>query len=335
MSRVRPVALVLAVLFAVSPLFSRQTGQTRAPAPAATDPAMALFRSGSQLYLAQNYKGAISPYQQALELEKQKSTLSPTIFRVLVDNLGMSYGLTGDLKHAQETFEYGVSKDPTYPLFHYNLACTYAERDDLERSLAELRLAYQYKQNMIPGEEFPDPRADDSFQRYLKNRRFLDFLRSVEQPPSGPNDSPQGAQDSSGPLAIRGRLLRAGSAPIVGAQVVLQVFNDERCAKLFELRSDSPQDTEKLSQCSRDLFSVESNANGEFLFAGLQAGWYAVRFLWNIEPKPSTGPSADHIDGFLVLYAAQKDVSGRFDTLSQGPAFHFDAARDYRIDFKY
>lgn len=334
MSTLRPAWFVVTILFAVGPLFARQKGQNPA-APGPVDVVTALVGRGSQLYLAGNYKEAIVPYQQALVLEKQNSTLSSGMFRVLVDNLGVSYGLTGNLKRAQETFEYGITKDPTYPLFHYNLACTFAERDDLDHALGELGLAYQYKQNMLPGEEFPDLRTDDSFQRYLKNRRFLDFLKSVEQPRATSSDSAQDAQASPELPAIRGRLLRAGSVAIAGAQVVLQMFDDERCAKLFEIHSESPQDTEKLSQCSRDLFTTESNANGEFVFAGVQAGWYAVRFLWNIEPKPSSGPSADHIDGFLVLYAAQKDASGRYDTLSQGPAFHFDAAKDYRIDFKY
>ena len=325
-STLRPAAFALPFLFAASLFAAQQKGQPAAVAPANDDPVMTLVGRGSQLYLAEDYKGAIGPYQKALDLEKQKSTLSSTMFRVLVDNLGMAYGMTGDLKHAEETFDYGISRDPTYPLFHYNQACTYAEMDDLDRALAQLGLAYKYKQNMTPGEEFPDPRTDDSFQRYMKNRRFLDFLKAKEQQP---------APNSSVPPAIRGTLLRAGTVPIAGAQVILQVFNDEACAKLFDRRSDSPEDSGKLAKCSRDLFTVYSNEKGEFVFAGVQAGWYAVRFLWNIEPKPSTGPSADHIAGFLVLYAAQKDVSGRYDTLSQGPAFQFDAAQDYRIEFKY
>ena len=331
MSAARSTALALAFLFAVSPLLSRQKDQTQV-APATPPPAMTLVDQGSQLYLAQRYKEAIGPYQQALDLEKKKSALSPATLRVLVDNLGIAYGLTGDLKHAKETFEYGVSRDPHYPLFHYNLACTYAEMDDLDRALTELGLAYQYKQNMSPGEEFPDPRTDDSFQRYLKNRRFLDFLKSVEQPSAGKTDS---LRDSSNPPAIRGTLLRGSGAPIVGAEVTLQVFSDEDCAKLFDAGSDSPEIAAKLRKCSRDLFTEPSNDKGEFAFTGVQAGWYAVRFLWNIEPKPSTGPSADHVSGFSVVYAAQKDVSGRYDTLSQGPVFHFDAAQDYRADFKY
>jgi tetratricopeptide (TPR) repeat protein len=328
-------ALALAILFAVNTVVSQQKGQSPSTAPPADDPVMLLVGRGSQYYVAQNYREAIGPYQKALDLEKQKSRLDPTMFRVLVDNLGMAYGLTGDLNHARETFEYGVSRDPSYPLFHYNLACTFAEMDDLDRALAELGLAYQYKQNMIPGEEFPDPRTDDSFQRYLKNRRFLDFLNSAEQRPAGQGDSSRSTADSLEPPAIRGTLLRAGGVPIADAEVTLQVFRDEACAKLFDLKSSSPEDASKLSKCSRDLFTVQSNEKGEYVFAGVQAGWYAVRFLWNIEPKPSSGPSADHIGGFLVVYAAQKDVSGRYDTLSQGPAFHFDAALDYVANFKY
>jgi len=334
LSALRLALFSTAFLSVSGPLFCQQKSQS-VPAPAAAGPAASLVAQGSKLYLAQKYKEALGPYQKALDLEKQRSTLGPGLFRVLVDNLGVSYGLTGDLKSAQVTFEYGISRDPTYPLFHYNLACTYAERDDLDRALAELGLAYRYKHNMNAGEDFPDPRLDDAFQRYLKNRRFLDFLKSVEPEAAGKTGSSPAAPGSSNPAAIRGTLLHIVSEPIAGAQVTLQVFNDEACAKLFDAKGESQEDSERLSKCSRDLFTVLSNEKGEFVFSGVQPGWYAVRFLWNIEPKPSSGPSADHISGFLVIYAAQPDVSGRYDTLSQGPAFHFDAVRDYSIEFKY
>ena len=323
----RPAAIAFVLLLGAAPLRSQQAGET-----ATANSVTALVGRGNQLYLAENYKGAIGPYQRALDLEKQKATLTPALFRALVDNLGMSYGMTGDLNRAKETFEYGISRDPTYPIFHYNQACTYAEMDDLNSALAELSLAYKYKQNMNAGEEFPDPRIDDSFQRYMKNPRFLDFLASAEKQPAGEGGP---AQTSSTPPAIRGTLVHAGVGPIAGAQVILQVFNDEACAKLFDASKPSADDSARLARCSRDLFTVQSNDSGEFVFAGVQPGWYAVRFLWNIEPKPSKGPSADHIDGFLVLYAAQPDVTGRYDTLSQGPAFHFNGAKDYRTDFSY
>ena len=68
----------------------------------------------------------------------------------LIDNLGMAYGISGDLEKAKETFEYGVSKDPAYPLFHYNLACTYAEMDDATQAGSYLRKAFEYKSNLLP-----------------------------------------------------------------------------------------------------------------------------------------------------------------------------------------
>ena len=41
--------------------------------------------------------------------------MSQNYWRVLVDNLGMAYGITGDLQHAEVTLNYGVSQDPSYP----------------------------------------------------------------------------------------------------------------------------------------------------------------------------------------------------------------------------
>ena len=162
------------------------------------------------------------------------------------------------------------------------------------------------------------------------------FLAGISPPSAGKRASPSAAQKPSLPPAIRGSLVRASGAPIAGAQVILQSLDSEDCARLFNKKGQkSPEDAAKLSKCVHDLFTLESNAKGEFSFAGVQPGWYDVRFLWNIEPKPGKSPSADTIGDFLVLYAGHKDVTGRFDTLSQGDAFLFDAARDYSISFKY
>ncbi len=127
---------------------------------------------GSLLYLGRDYRNAAKSYQRALDLEKQDSQLGPTLWHVLVDNLGMSYGMTGELGRAKEIFEYGLSKDPAYPLFYYNLACTYAEMKELDNALAYLQKAFEYRKNVLPGEKMPDPTTDDSFKRYLKNEKF-------------------------------------------------------------------------------------------------------------------------------------------------------------------
>lgn len=136
----------------------------------------------SRFYMQHNYSAAAERYQKALDLEKQKRTLNQTRFRVMVDNLGMSYGLTGRLSKAKETFQYGITQDPEYPLFYYNLACTYGEMGQMDDALAQLRLAYKYKANMIAGESFPDPLKDDSFRNFVKDPKFVDAVRGMQRP---------------------------------------------------------------------------------------------------------------------------------------------------------
>jgi tetratricopeptide (TPR) repeat protein len=142
--------------------------------------AVEYVKQGSEFYQKNEFKKAIGPYNRALELEKKRSELNPILWHVLVDNLGMSYGITGDLKKAKETFEYGLTKDDKYPLFYYNLACTYAEMDDLEKTLVQLKLAFEFRKNMLPGETMPDPAKDDSFQRFMRNERFLAFISKLK-----------------------------------------------------------------------------------------------------------------------------------------------------------
>jgi len=61
-----------------------------------------LTAEGSRLYMQRDYNGAIGPYSQALELEKVNPKLEKSLWYVMIDNLGMSYGITGDLQKARE-----------------------------------------------------------------------------------------------------------------------------------------------------------------------------------------------------------------------------------------
>lgn len=131
---------------------------------------------GSLAFLAKNYTEAILFYTKALEQEMREPTLERDLWRVVVDNLGYSYYSTEDKHKAKEIFEYGLSKDDKFPMFYYNLACLYAEADDLDNAITKLRLAFKYKNNMIAGERFPNPAADSSFARYLKNEKFRRVL---------------------------------------------------------------------------------------------------------------------------------------------------------------
>jgi len=155
-------------------------GQMRPVQAQASPDSMQLFRMGSALYLQNKYDQAIGPYQKAFDLEKTQPKLDKNLWRVLVDNLGMAYGMTGRLKEAKAIFEQGIQADPSYPMFHYNLACTYAEMNDLDHAMQSLKTAFHYRKNQIPGEEImPDPRQDSSFQRFMKNEAFRKLLNEL------------------------------------------------------------------------------------------------------------------------------------------------------------
>jgi hypothetical protein len=42
-----------------------------------------------------------------------------------------------------------------------------------------LTLAFKRRANTIPGETFPDARIDDSFQKFLLQKEFRQFLNSL------------------------------------------------------------------------------------------------------------------------------------------------------------
>ena len=137
------------------------------------------FKEGSRFFLARQYQDAIGPYNKALEIEKVTPTLEKNLWRVLIDNLGTSYGILLDPDHATEIFEYGISKDPTFPLFYYNLAGAAADKEDMAGAEQNLKLAYQYRKNIIPGDQFPDARVDESFQILMRNDQFRKFVNAL------------------------------------------------------------------------------------------------------------------------------------------------------------
>jgi tetratricopeptide (TPR) repeat protein len=169
------VLLIMALLCGASVCSQAQTASKEKIAKET----MRYVSQGSAAYLRQDYKKAIQLYGKALDLEKTEPTLDKNIWRVVVDNLGMSYGISGDNKKAKEVFQYGLSKDDKYPMFYYNLACAYAELADLDNAITNLKHAFEYKENMIPGERIPNPATDDSFSRYLSSEKFRRALEEI------------------------------------------------------------------------------------------------------------------------------------------------------------
>jgi tetratricopeptide (TPR) repeat protein len=134
---------------------------------------------GHSLFYQQKFKEAVGPYGKARELNASTKQLDQTNERVLTDQLGMAYGISGNLKKAESVFKDAITKDQDFALYHYNLACTYAEMGDLDKTITTLSDAYDRRENLLPGETFPDPRKDDSFQRYLNNPKFQELLKHM------------------------------------------------------------------------------------------------------------------------------------------------------------
>lgn len=101
------------------------------------------------------------------------------MWRVLIDNLSMAYGITGNLNASEAVSRYGIAQEPEYPMFYYVLACTLAEKGDLDATIENLAKAFSLKKNMMPGDKMPDPRKDDSFKRFLKEDKFMKMLKAL------------------------------------------------------------------------------------------------------------------------------------------------------------
>jgi tetratricopeptide (TPR) repeat protein len=139
-----------------------------------------LLEIGNVLYRQNKFAQAISPYSKAYDLETAEPQLDRALWRVLIDHLGLAYRMTGRLKEAKALFEQGIQADPAYPIFHYNLACTYAEMNELDHTMQSLKTAFRHRKNLNPGDpEMPDPRQNVSFQRFMKHETFRNLLNDL------------------------------------------------------------------------------------------------------------------------------------------------------------
>jgi len=137
------------------------------------------FLAGTTSYDAQDYRRAAVHYQKALDLEKEKPVFNQTLTRVLIDQLGMSYGISKQLEKSKEVFEYGISKDPDYPMYYYNIACGYGEQNDKSNALLFLKKAFERKANVIKSEKMPDPLTDDSFRNFVADATFVKAVKEM------------------------------------------------------------------------------------------------------------------------------------------------------------
>ncbi len=130
------------------------------------------------LYKRRMYKPAGPMFEVALAKLSFAPDDNKNIRRVLTDQAGMSYGISGDIAKARAIFNHAVEKDPDYPM--YNLACADAEEKKLSDAQIRLQQAFARKANLLPGEKMPDPTKDDSFVPYRNNKGFWAFLSSLQ-----------------------------------------------------------------------------------------------------------------------------------------------------------
>jgi predicted Zn-dependent protease len=134
---------------------------------------------GQTLFREEKYAEAVGPYEKARALEKNGKSLSSEQHRILIDQLVMAYGISGQLKKAHGLLDQAIPQDPEYPLNYYNLACVFAEEGNKDKMLANLARAFQHKDHVLKGEQMPDPRADSSFQKYVRDDDFSKLIKAL------------------------------------------------------------------------------------------------------------------------------------------------------------
>jgi tetratricopeptide (TPR) repeat protein len=137
-----------------------------------------VFLYAEILYRSEQYGAAAPLFERALAMVPSGKD-EQTQTRVLTDQAGMAYGISGNIAKAREIFNAAIVKDPDYPLYYYNLACADAEENKLADARVHLQQAFARKANIIPGETMPDPTKDDSFTPYRNNRDFWTFLQGL------------------------------------------------------------------------------------------------------------------------------------------------------------
>lgn len=139
-----------------------------------------VFVYAQLLYNEQQFASAAPLFELALDrLKNIPEKDNRTARRILIDQAGMAYGISGNLAKARTIFTKAVADDPDYPMYYYNLACADAEGKNLAGAQKHLQEAFDRKANVNPGEQMPDPTQDASFTPYRDNKQFWSFIESL------------------------------------------------------------------------------------------------------------------------------------------------------------
>ena len=136
------------------------------------------FLFANNFYNNSLYKKAIIYYKKILDSQKRKKTLPRTNMRVLINSLGISYGSIGKLHRSLNLFKYGISIDPVFPMYYYNMACAYARLDKMHLSIKNLILAFKYRKK-LKYNKIPNPMKDPSFKKFRNNSEFKSIVKKL------------------------------------------------------------------------------------------------------------------------------------------------------------
>lgn len=134
---------------------------------------------GKLLEAERRFSAAAEEYTTALSLDAKQSSLPEADRLDVIDQQAVSYAESGNLPRAKEIYDEAIKKNPEYPLFYYNLACVHAEMHQLDPALTNLKKAWDLRNKMPEGVQFPDPRKDNSFASYVNDPRFQDAVRDM------------------------------------------------------------------------------------------------------------------------------------------------------------
>ncbi len=134
---------------------------------------------GDVLFFERKFGAAYDEYAATLKFDEAQRSLGESEKHAVTNQLGVSAAFAGNLAKAKEVFADAVKGDPEYPIYRYNLACTYAEMGELDTALVHLKDAWARRANLGEGERFPNPREDSSFKKYANDPRFQDAVRNM------------------------------------------------------------------------------------------------------------------------------------------------------------
>ncbi len=127
------------------------------------------------------YAQAAKDFNTALNLEREQRQLDDTHWRNLIGHLVDLSIAAGERVRAKELLEYGISQDPTFPLFHVALAHYYVSQGDVVNTVAALEKAYQYRKNDKRTASWYDPMKDPAFERFRKDETFRKATKAMKR----------------------------------------------------------------------------------------------------------------------------------------------------------